>query len=237
MVGETSWEQTLLKYGVQQRLFDDIEGEREPGAPKELPYYDKPRTDNQKLINWQKEYRDGDDKALDLIFELSKQIAWKYINKISKKNLKVKRLSASERENKATDAATYIVVQLIKRPDFAMTTPSAYVWLRVMHELFYHRKVDKIVDFVDLARFFKEGSEPEAEEENLEDKIEAMKKYVAYGEGRTLTFNSQTEVKEYFYIASNEKWLDVIEDGKPVEDPKTGELFYIDELVTRRTEC
>ena len=242
MVGE-SWEQELLRNGIQQSLFDeslfdDIEGEAEPGALPELPYYENPKSDNQKLINWQKEYREGDDKALDLIFELSKQIAWKYINKISKKNLEVKRLSASERENKATDAATYIVVQLMTRPNFAITQSfTGYLWLRVMHELFYYREVDKIVDFVDLARFFKEGSEPEAEEENLEDKIEAMKEYVAYGEGRTLTFNSQTEVKEYFYIASNEKWLDVIEDGKPVEDPKTGELFYIDELVTRRTGC
>ena len=63
MVGE-SWEQELLRNGIQQSLFDDIEGEAEPGALPELPYYENPKSDNQKLLNFQKEFRDGDEGAL-----------------------------------------------------------------------------------------------------------------------------------------------------------------------------
>lgn len=157
-MGGTSWEQDLLVNGVQQSLFEDIEGEAEPGALPELPYYEEPRNDNQRLLNFQKEYRDGDETALVRMYSLSKTIAWKYINKISRKNKKVRRLCREEREAKAEDAATYIIEQLKTRRFFAITSSfTGYLWLRVMHELFYYRKVDKIVDFVDFDRFFKEG--------------------------------------------------------------------------------
>ena len=163
MVGE-SWEQDLLHNGVQQCLFDDIEGEAEPGELPPLPYYEQPRSDNQKLLNFQKEYREGDESALVRMYELSKTICWKYINKIGQKNRKVRSLSRSDKEGKAENAATYIIEQLMTRPYFAITSSfTGYLWLRVMHELFYYREVDKIVDFVDLARFFKEGTEDEEE--------------------------------------------------------------------------
>ena len=153
-----NWEQEYLRKSVQQCLFDDIEGEAEPGAMPELPYYTEPRNDNQRLLNFQKEYRDGDETALDRMYDLSKTIAWKYINKISKKNRKVRKLTRLDREGKAQNAATYIIEQLMTRPSFAITSSfTGYLWLRVMHELFYHREVDKIVDFVDFDRFFKEG--------------------------------------------------------------------------------
>lgn len=157
MVGEC-WEQELLLHGVQQSLFEDIDGEAEPGALPELPYYEEPRDDNQRLLNFQKEYRDGDQTALDRMYTLGKTVAWKYINKIAKKNRKVRRLIPTEKEAKASDAVSYIIEQLMTRRYFAITSSfTGYLWLRVMHELFYYRKVDKIVDFVDFDRFFKEG--------------------------------------------------------------------------------
>lgn len=163
-MGGTNWEQELLRNGVQQCLFEDIEGEAEPGELPELPYYSTPRSDNQRLLNFQKEYRNGDDSALARMYELSKTICWKYINKIGQKNRKVRHLSRSDKEGKAENAATYIIEQLMTRPYFAITSSfTGYLWLRVMHELFYYREVDKIVDFVDLARFFKEGTEDEEE--------------------------------------------------------------------------
>lgn len=162
-----NWEQELLKNAVQQCLFDDIEGEADPGAaikPGELPRFDVPRTDNQRLLNYQYEYRNGDDSALGRMYSLAKTIAWKYINKIGQKNRKVRYLSRLDKESKAADAASYIIEQLMTRPDFVMTSSvTGYLWLRVIHELFYYREVDKIVDFVDLARFFKEGTEDEEE--------------------------------------------------------------------------
>ena len=164
MVGE-SWEQELLRNGIQQSLFDDIEGEAEPGALPELPYYENPKSDNQKLLNFQKEFRDGDEGALVRMYELSKTISWKYINKIAQKYRKVRELPKMDKEGKAENAATYIIEQLMTRPNFAITQSfTGYLWLRVMHELFYYREVDKIVDFVDLARFFKEGVEEEADD-------------------------------------------------------------------------
>jgi hypothetical protein len=157
VVGE-SWEQELLQNGEQQCLFEDIQGEAEPGVLPELPYYADPKTDNQKLLNFQKEYRDGDESALNRMYELSKIICAKYINKIGQKNRKVRSLSRLDKEGKAENAATYIIEQLITRPYFAITQSfTGYLWLRVMHELFYYREVDKIVDFVDFDRFFKEG--------------------------------------------------------------------------------
>ena len=166
-MGGQNWEQDLLTFGVQQCLFDDIEGEAEPGVLPELPYYDNPRTDNQRLLNYQKEYRDGDESALVRMYELSKTICWKYINKIGQKNRKVRHLSRSDKEGKAENAATYIIEQLMTRPYFAIASSfTGYLWLRVMHELFYYREVDKIVDFVDLARFFKEGTEDEEDDDD-----------------------------------------------------------------------
>ena len=99
------------------------------------------------------------------MYELSKTICWKYINKIAQKYRKVRELPKMDKEGKAENAATYIIEQLMTRPNFAITQSfTGYLWLRVMHELFYYREVDKIVDFVDLARFFKEGVEEEADD-------------------------------------------------------------------------
>ncbi|MBP5793980.1 MAG: hypothetical protein J6W46_10125, partial [Spirochaetaceae bacterium] len=62
-------------------------------------------------------------------------------------------------------AATYMIEQYIKRPNFAINKNfPGYLFLRVAHELYYMRKVDKVVDFVDLQKFLKEGYEDRDDE-------------------------------------------------------------------------
>jgi hypothetical protein len=61
-----------------------------------------------------------------------------------------------EREEKAHNAITYIIEQYIRRADFTITDSfTAYLYLRIQHELFYRQKVDKIVSFVDIETLYR----------------------------------------------------------------------------------
>lgn len=231
-----NWEQEYLQRATQQPLFDDLPPlpTHETKQQGQLRWFSDPRSDNQKLMSWQYEYKtNGSQEALGEIYKLCRTIAAKFINTIAKKNRKVKELSAFDKEAKATDAATYIVQQMITRPDFAITKSwTGYLYLRVEFELYYRRKVDKMVDFVDLDRFFKEGTEPEEEDKLLEywEGQQEMKSYVAIGEdGENKEFKSQSELKAHFAIGT-EKFYEALETGKPLAEPGTLKIFYIDEL-------
>lgn len=227
-----------LENAVQQPLFDDLPEEPQykiNGKTIELRWYSDPRSDNQKLMSLQYEYRnEGNQEALRPIYEILKTIAAKYINTIAKKNKRIANLSKFDKESKAANAASYMVEQLMLRPKFVIKNSfTGYLYKRVEYECFYHRKVDKIVDFVDLDLFFKEGTEPEAQEDGLIEKWEEqqeMKKYIAIGEdGENKTFNSQSELKAHFGIGT-EKLDEILESGKPIAEPGTYKIFYIDEL-------
>lgn len=222
----------------QQPLFDDLPEipEYSPkGKPVELRWYSDPRSDNQKLMSLQYEYRnEHNQEALVTMYEILRTIAAKYINTIAKKNKRVENLSQFDKESKATNAATYMVEQFILRDDFVITKSfTGYLYLRVEYELYYHRKVDGIVDFVDIDRFFKEGTEPEIDSEDFIKKWEEqeeMKKYIAIGEdGENKVFEGQAAVIAHFCIGKD-KLYDVLERGRPVAEPGTLKVFYIDEL-------
>lgn len=230
-----------LEEAVQQPLFKDLPEIPEydaNGTKVELRWYSDPRTDNQKLMSLQYEYRnEGNKEALEPIYKILKTIAAKYINTIAMKNKRVKNLSQFDKECKAANAASYMVEQLMLRPEFVVNKSfTGYLYKRVEFECFYHRKVDKIVDFVDLDLFFKEGTEPEVQEEGLIEKWEEneqMKKYIAIGEdGTNLTFDSQDKVKNHFCI-NTEKLYDILESGRPVAEPGTYKIYYIDEMQCR----
>lgn len=236
------WEQEYLQKATQQELFEDLPKIPEfhaNGKPVELRWYSDPRTDNQKLMSWQYEYRnEGNAEALNNIYELCKIIAAKYINTIARKNKRVKNLSQFDKESKAINAATYLVEQMILREDFVITKSfTGYLFLRVEFELFYHRKVDKIVDFVDLDQFFKEGTEPQTETEGFIKKWEEqeeIKKYIAIGEdGDNKIYETQSELKAHFCI-STEKLYEVLETGKPVAEPGTLKIYYLDEMPSTK---
>lgn len=239
-----NWQEYLAK-AIQQPLFKDlpeIPEYRAKGKRVELRWYSDPRTDNQRLMSLQYEYRnEGNQEALVGMYEILKTIAAKYINTIAEKNKRVKNMSVFDKESKAANAATYMVEQMILRPDFVITTSfTGYLYLRVEFELYYHRKVDGIVDFVDIAQFFKEGTEPEAIEKDLVEKWEetqAMKRYIAIGDdGENKVFENQDELLSHFVIQPD-RLYEIIGKGKPVAEPGTLKIFYIDELETTEEEA
>lgn len=120
-------------------------------APVILPYFEKPKTDNQRLLNFQYDYKvNGNKAALTGMYGLGYKVALKFIRTLAKKYFKVARLDESVKQEKAHQAIVYMVSRFLKVEDFAIKKSfTAYLYLRVEHELFYRRKVDGIVDFVD----------------------------------------------------------------------------------------
>lgn len=120
-----------------------------------LPHFSTPTNDNECLLEFQYQYRaEGKTEALNNIYMLGKEVCLKLINKEVKTNKKLKLLSVEEREEKAHNAASYVVCQITKdREWFIKSSFTGYLYLRVKHELYYHRKVDKIVQFVNWDDF------------------------------------------------------------------------------------
>ena len=134
--------------------FDELPKEEPKPA---LPHYDAPKCDNERLLNYQYEYKEhGSETALNSMYALGYEIALKYIAKKAKGNRNIARVSAYEKEEKAHNAITYIIARYLKVKDFRITESfTSYLYLRVQHELFYRRKVDEIVRFVDIEELYR----------------------------------------------------------------------------------
>ena len=103
----------------------------------DLPYYDTPTNDNQRLLNLQLKYKVNGGKYLGEMYKLLYEIAYKNINKLSEQSQKIKNMDAAERMEKAHNAATYIVEQYLKRPDFLIkNSMTGYLFKRVQFELY-----------------------------------------------------------------------------------------------------
>lgn len=154
------WEELPNDISNEKGTRGDGEPPREAEKPRPAPpRFDQPKNDNERLLNCQWEYLEkGDQKALDEMYSLGYTIALKYIGTAAKKNKKVARLSDDDKAEKAHNAISYIIVRYLRRRDFCITDSfTAYLYLRIQHELFYRRKVDKIVAFVDMDNFLKKG--------------------------------------------------------------------------------
>ncbi len=117
-----------------------------------LPRFENPRNDNERLLNYQYAAKHGDRTAYGKMYELGRTVALKYINAKAAGNRHVAAMSRAERDEKAHNAITYIVERFLVDSDFCIRKSfTSYLYLRVLHELFYRRKVDGIVDFVDIA--------------------------------------------------------------------------------------
>jgi hypothetical protein len=116
-----------------------------------LPYYPDPKSDNQRLLNYQYEYKiKGDTAAINAMYALGCKIALKFINVQAGKNVHIAHMSDDEKEEKAHNAITYIIARYLRVKGFSIRKSfTSYLYLRVQHELYYQRKVDTIVDFVD----------------------------------------------------------------------------------------
>ena len=94
-------------------------------------------SDDQQLFNLQSRLKNGDAQAMAEMYEKLVTIAYKTINSQSRSNAKIKALSADERKQKAHDAATYIIEQYLKRPDFVIkNSMTGYLFKRVQFELY-----------------------------------------------------------------------------------------------------
>ena len=103
----------------------------------DLPYYDTPTNDNQRLLNLQLKYKVNGGKYLGDMYKLLYEIAYKNINKLSEQSQKIKNMDAAERMEKAHNAASYIVEQYLKRPDFVIkNSMTGYLFKRVQFELY-----------------------------------------------------------------------------------------------------
>ena len=103
----------------------------------DLSYYDTPTNDNQRLLNLQLKYKVNGGKYLGEMYKLLYEIAYKNINKLSEQSQKIKNMDAAERMEKAHNAATYIVEQYLKRPDFVIkNSMTGYLYKRVQFELY-----------------------------------------------------------------------------------------------------
>lgn len=134
--------------------FDELPKEAEKPKPA-LPHYDQPQNDNERLLNYQWAYKEnGDNSALNAMYALGYTIAMKYISAKAKKNRHIAELCRSDREEKAHNAITYIIARYLRDKDFVIIRSfTGYLYLRIQHELYYYRKVDKIVSFVDMETF------------------------------------------------------------------------------------
>lgn len=139
----------------QEFDFGELRKESKKSA---LPHFDKPKNDNERLLNYQWSYKEnGDQSALNSMYTLGYKIALKYISTKAQKNRHIAELCKSDKEEKAHNAITYIIARYLKVSDFAIKESfTAYLYLRIQHELFYTRKVDKIVQFVDMETFKEE---------------------------------------------------------------------------------
>ena len=120
-----------------------------------LPHYDNPKCDNERLLNYQWGFKQGDKNALNKMYELGFSIAKRYISIHAKKNPHIAKLDPLYRKEKAHNAITYIITRYLQVSDFAIYKSfTSYLYLRIQHELFYKRKVDDIVTFTDLNTIF-----------------------------------------------------------------------------------
>lgn len=118
--------------------------------PFDLTYYDTPTNDNQRLLNLQLKYKVYGGKYLGDMYKLLYEIAYKNINKLSEQSQKIKNMDAAERMEKAHNAASYIVEQYLKRPDFVIkNSMTGYLFKRIQFELYgkNRRHCDKMLIF------------------------------------------------------------------------------------------
>ena len=145
--------------------FDFLEQEKQI-CWDNLPHFEEPRTDNERLLELQYQYRvNGDQKALERMYRIAVVIAAKYISTMGQNNWKIRSLDEVQKEEKAHQAVTYMISIYLRKPRWAINDSwTGYLWRAVQKQLLGHRKVDGIVDFVDMDEFYKERDDELAEE-------------------------------------------------------------------------
>lgn len=106
-----------------------------------------PLTDNEKIKAAELRYRENKkDAAKELFYSLTGPARRMVRFERKKKGFF---LTPEDEAEKALIAAEYIMEQYIKRPDFALKTPSAYIYLRVLAALYRHKKIEEYITYTD----------------------------------------------------------------------------------------
>lgn len=96
-----------------------------------LPYYEKPETDNQRLFNLQKEYYEGHEEALTEMFQVMIGIAPKLVNKVMNTSKKKRTFTKQKKEEMAMDAVCLFIQQIKKNDLIIKESFIAYLYLQV----------------------------------------------------------------------------------------------------------
>lgn len=105
---------------------------------------------DQRLFSIQDRYKNGDSAALQEMYQILFEFAYKTINLVCKTSEQLAATTAEERKQKAHDAATYVIEQYLKRPDFVIEKSiTGYLGKRINKELYYARKCDRLLIFTD----------------------------------------------------------------------------------------
>lgn len=120
---------------------------RDSGAGKKKVQGRRESPDNKKMRELQRIYlASRTDEDLGRLYEAMATTSLRIIRKMC--NAIPGMYSDEDKEEKAHDAAVYLVEQYQTRPDFVLTKSiSGYLYKRCQHELYYMRKVDKIIIF------------------------------------------------------------------------------------------
>ena len=165
-------------------------------------------SDDQQLFNLQSRLKNGDAQAMAEMYEKLVTIAYKTINSQSRSNAKIKALSATERQQKAHDAATYVIEQYLKRPDFAIkNSMTGYLYKRVQYELYGKntRHCDKMLIFY--------GDVPASKEANK--KFYYIVKDNNTGKSETFESYDEMHLDPRFKTLRKKRFVDGIRYGKP----------------------
>lgn len=173
-----------------------------------LPYFPEPRNDNERLMNFQREYRTGNPAALDGMYKLLFTIAHKTINKRCMSSKKLRELTTDDREQRAHDAATWVIEQYIKRPDFVVNDSITGYMFRYLPHVLYgeaEKKCNRMLVFTDQL--------PE------KNGARTAYKYIAHNDktGESVTYESAAELylNPAFARLRKKRLAESIRTGKP----------------------
>ena len=145
--------------GTEEQLelpFEFIRAEHEPVECDSLPYYEVPANDNERLLNYQYEFRHGDRNALCRMYELGCVIALKYVHKMAKKYKFMRYWSLTDKKDVAHQALCYIIQAYLKKSNWALRDSfTGYLYRCCYKFVLPQRKVDSIVSFVDMEDFYR----------------------------------------------------------------------------------
>ena len=129
--------------------FDFWEDEKAEKQEKihNLPYFDNPETDNQRLFNLQKEYYEGREEALTEMFELMIKIAPKLVNKVMGTSKKKRSFTKQKKEEFAMDAVCLFIQQIKKNELIIEESFVAYLYLQVTKVMNTRTKAQKLESF------------------------------------------------------------------------------------------